>query len=133
MLTNKSIRPNRSTTARANRSVSSWLVTSVGTAIASAPSSETAPTASSSSDFASRGQRQLRPLPRIGQRNRPPDAAARARNYRNPTIQFHSHNLATCPNQALMHTQVVIRTYALEPVISSARRQSRRRKFVADI
>ena len=50
LLTSTLIRPNRSTTLWANRSVSFWLVTSVRTAIASVPSSETALTASCSSD-----------------------------------------------------------------------------------
>ena len=50
LLTSTSIRPNRSTTLWANRSVSFWLVTSVRTAIASAPSSDAALTASCSSD-----------------------------------------------------------------------------------
>ena len=51
LLTSTSIRPNRSTTRWANRSVSFWLVTSVRTAIASAPSSDAALTASCSSDL----------------------------------------------------------------------------------
>ena len=50
LLTSTSIRPNRSTTRWANRSVSFWLVTSVRTAIASAPSSDAALTTSCSSD-----------------------------------------------------------------------------------
>ena len=50
LLTSTSIRPNRSTTRWANRSVSFWLVTSVRTAIASAPSSDAALTASWRSD-----------------------------------------------------------------------------------
>ena len=49
LLTSTSMRPNRSTTRWASRSVSSCRVTSVGTAMASAPSSETTPTASASS------------------------------------------------------------------------------------
>ena len=50
LLTSTSIRPNRSTTRWANRSVSFWLVTSVRTAIASASSSDAALTTSCSSD-----------------------------------------------------------------------------------